>query len=213
MASTAADRAFDAISDLIVEQAGATSPARFATIGRLAAVGDALRRAIGTRVADFAEPNDAAADGADGVEAVGQAGVYGVGQGGVYGVPLDQQALLRHLFLVLGPMAQTATDEHRARVAHHEAEELDTLLGLVRRKNLDPALRAQLKTRVDALKANLDARNGGASALVLPDVSRRHPAHGAERDRDGDARVRADAGGARGGAGAPQEGAVDRVGA
>ncbi len=131
---------------------------------------------------------------------------------------LDSNSLMRHMLMAFGPHAQTGAEANRAKVAREEAEELDTLAGLIAGGVTDPE-KSVIERRIKQLMANMERRSNAnppdpeKAPVVPPDDQRGHPPDAGGGEADDPACVRADDLGDGGDGAPPQPGAQHVVGA
>jgi len=142
--------------------------------------------------------------------------------GALWTGPLDTNSLMRHMLMAFGPHAQTGAEANRARVASEEAQELDSLAGLIAGGVTDPE-KSVIEKRIAQLMSNMERRsnaNRPAAAeeakeelrVVPPDDSRGHPPGEDGPEGNEAPSVRADAGGGSGDGEPPPQGALNQVG-
>jgi hypothetical protein len=219
MSDDPAQKAIDAIIELIVLTLRSDAVGRFAEASRLCTLGQALIRSRAKSVKEIRE-----LDGQDrddgGVQIAGgwinanpgpvmppvmpRAGVlnqYGNGYN-------DQAELQRNLMLTIGPIAQVLAEAQRGQLSSHEAGELKTLLEL--KEKLPYSKVEAVDARINKLIENMEARNDAKCdakfGVADPVVPRGHPIGepGGENDPP---RLRAHVVGGEGDGGAPGAGA------
>lgn len=169
----AMERANKAISALIAECLASSDPLRFATVERLARVGQDLRKAVGMRAADHMTSGRYARQGnATYITYAGQED-----DGEEYGMeprtpgdfarnPRLQEALIAGLKTSIQPLLGDPQPER-------EAHEMATLIKTI--PAADDETRAVLEQRLAQLRETMKARiNAEQPSLVLSDVERGH---------------------------------------
>lgn len=142
-------------------------PDKFAAVERVCKIGQMLRAAVGTRVADFknniADPYV--------INGVGIDGDYEYGNNvGVAGGGNDQVRMMRETTMGLGPALQ-------AQAVKQETDELETLMRMERilPKKTPKSQRDTIKARIEVILGNMKARNAEAIRLeekpVVPGVN------------------------------------------
>jgi hypothetical protein len=125
----AADRAVEALADLIAATLRGGDRGRFTQVHRLAFIGQQLEAAVGTRVEDH--PEAAEEMGAAGPFVAPMVPNVVAGGHGVrmaqYAVGDDRMGLMRQVLLLAGPLAQALTEGQRARGRAEDARELSAL--------------------------------------------------------------------------------------
>lgn len=121
-------------------------PDKFAVVERVCKIGQTLRAAVGTRVADFGKPGNYNAY-------VGMEGDHEYGNN-VVNAEGDQVRMMRETTMGLGPALQ-------AQAVKQETDELETLLRLDRilPKKAPKNQRDTIKARIEVILANMKARN------------------------------------------------------
>jgi hypothetical protein len=219
-AGSPADKAVEAIIEMIVVTLHSDKAGRFADAERLCTLGQTLMRLRASSVAEVRELDR-------GGEMQQHVGVGGYNAVGLMGAPVqmamnhpvqrvnnvvaaygngynDQAELQRNLMMTLGPLAATYSEQQRAAAAASEAAELKTLMAL--REKTKTAHHATIDLRIEKLIDQMEARNGAKSGTLVDSViPRGHSPGELEAGRNDAPRLRADGGrggGDEGGAGA-----------
>jgi hypothetical protein len=141
-------------------------PDKFAVVERVCKIGQTLRAAVGTRVADFGGKANGNVYNYNGAEGDYEYGDNGVNAGGGN----DQVRMMRETTMGLGPALQ-------AQAVKQETDELETLMRMERilPKKTPKSQRDTIKARIEVILGNMKARNAEAIRLeekpVVPGVN------------------------------------------
>jgi hypothetical protein len=178
--------ALDALTALIQEQLASEERDRFARIGRIATLAQRLQSENVRRVADVARAMDA-----DGRVILGYDGdeVY-AGQAALIANPrTDLAAMMRELFVMLGPKVASDRDANHARERESTAVELRELVSAREQLAADHPARISLDLRITELSqwfatGGIERNEANGIEVVPADDVRRHHIDGDEYEAD-----------------------------
>jgi hypothetical protein len=163
--------ALDAVEALAMSVLKGDRPDKFAVVERVCKIGQTLRAAVGTRVADFkgvGNPNINVYNQPYGAE-----GDYDYADNAVVAGGGDQVRMMRETTMGLGPALQ-------AQAVKQETDELETLMRMERilPKKTPKSQRDTIKARIEVILGNMKDRNAEAVRLearpVVPGVNGVH---------------------------------------